>query len=92
MNVIFSHFSQDTPWCFFPDNVPTPGDLCKEFHWEAAGPGFTEEEYAVMFSNYEANLNIRGTGAIIAAPDAETPGGDYRCVAAAGQQQLETST
>ena len=72
-------FSQDTPWCFFPDNVPTPGDLCKEFHWEAAGPGFTEEEYAVMFSNYEANLNIRGTGAIIAAPDAETPGGDYRC-------------
>ena len=76
-------FSQDTPWCFFPDNVPTPGDLCKEFHWEAAGPGFTEEEYAVMFSNYEANLNIRGTGAIIAAPDAETPGGDYRCVAAA---------
>ena len=59
--------------------MPTPGDLCKEFHWEAAGPGFTEEEYAVMFSNYEANLNIRGTGAIIAAPDAETPGGDYRC-------------
>ena len=79
MNVIFFLFSQDTPWCFFPDNVPTPGDLCKEFHWEAAGPGFTEEEYAVMFSNYEANLNIRGTGAIIAAPDAETPGGDYRC-------------
>ena len=77
-NVIFFLFSQDTPWCFFPDNVPTPGDLCKEFHWEAAGPGFTEEEYAVMFSNYEANLNIRGTGAIIAAPDAETPGGDYR--------------
>ena len=63
--------------------MPTPGDLCKEFHWEAAGPGFTEEEYAVMFANYEANLNIRGTGAIIAAPDAETPGGDYRCGAAA---------
>ena len=28
-----------------------------------------------MYEKYEANLNIDGTGAIVAAPDLETPGG-----------------
>ena len=28
----------------------------------------------VMYAKYEANLNIDGTGAIVAAPDLETPG------------------
>ena len=27
-----------------------------------------------MYAKYEANLNIDGTGAIVAAPDLETPG------------------
>ena len=27
-----------------------------------------------MYEKYEANLNIDGTGAIVAAPDLETPG------------------
>ena len=73
--------SRGIPWCFYPDNVPNPGTICGDsnnYNWNAADPGFSDEEYAIMYANYEANLNIRGTGAIIAAPDAETPGGDYR--------------
>ena len=30
--------------------------------------------WQVMYEKYEANLNIDGTGAIVAAPDLETPG------------------
>ena len=30
-----------------------------------------------MYSNYEANLNIDGSGAVVAAPDQNTPGGSY---------------
>ena len=69
---------QDTPWCFYPDNVPNPCVGDNVYNWDAADPGFTEAEYQTMYANYEVNLNIRGTGAIIAAPDEETPGGDYR--------------
>ena len=55
---------------------PCDGDV---YNWVASDPGFTDAEYDIMYENYKVNLNIRGTGAIIAAPDAETPGGDYRC-------------
>ena len=71
---------QGIPWCFYPDNVPNPCVGDNVYNWEAADPGFTEAEYQTMYTNYEANLNIRGTGAIIAAPDEETPGGDYRYI------------
>lgn len=30
-----------------------------------------------MTKNFEANLNIQGSGAIVAAPDHNTPGGNY---------------
>merc|ERR1711892_939581 len=71
---------RDTPWCFYGTDQPSPDDYCKPemFNWEASDPGFSDSEYQTMYAKYEANLNIRGTGAIIAAPDAETPGGDYR--------------
>ena len=64
----------------YPDNVPNPCVGDNVYNWDAADPGFTEAEYQTMYANYEVNLNIRGTGAIIAAPDEETPGGDYRYV------------
>ena len=54
---------------------PCDGDV---YNWGAGDTGFSQAEYDTMYQNYKANLNIRGTGAIIAAPDAETPGGDYR--------------
>ena len=68
------------PWCFYPDNVPNPCVGEDVYNWNAENPGFSDEEYNIMYENYKVNLNIRGTGAIIAAPDAETPGGDYRSV------------
>jgi len=54
---------------------PCEGDV---YNWAASDPSFTDADYDIMYENYKVNLNIRGTGAIIAAPDAETPGGDYR--------------
>ena len=49
---------RDTPWCFYPDNVPNPclGDV---YNWNADSPGFSDEEYNTMYANYESNLNIR---------------------------------
>jgi len=75
--------SSDTkgiPWCFYPSDMTHPPDPCEGdvYNWVASDPGFTDAEYDIMYENYKVNLNIRGTGAIIAAPDAETPGGDYR--------------
>ena len=29
------------------------------YNWNAESPGFTDEEYAKMYANYESNLNIR---------------------------------
>merc|ERR1712123_55321 len=70
---------RDTPWCFYGTDQPSPDDYCKPemFNWEASDPGFSDSEYQTMYAKYEANLNIDGTGAIVAAPDHETPGGDY---------------
>jgi len=62
------------PWCFYGSDHP---DSCKEFLWEADGPGFTREFYDTMFENYRANLNVEDCGAVVAAPDKNTPGGSY---------------
>ena len=62
------------PWCFYGADHPDP---CKEFNWEADGPGFTKEFYDIMYENYRANLDVEGCGAVVAAPDKETPGGSY---------------
>ena len=62
------------PWCFFPSDHPDP---CKEFIWEADGPGFTKEFYDIMYEKYHANLNVEDCGAVVAAPDKDTPGGSY---------------
>jgi glucoamylase len=65
---------RDTPWCFFPSDHPNP---CSDINWGGSGPGFTQDFYNIMYSNYEANLNIDGSGAVVAAPDQNTPGGSY---------------
>jgi len=62
------------PWCFQNTDYEDP---CGSFIWTEAGPGFTEEFYNTMFENYRANLNIDGSGAVVAAPDQNTPGGSY---------------
>merc|ERR1711909_138944 len=73
---------KDTPWCFYPDGDgpgPTdgPGGDCSSYNWNADGPGFTDDFYNTMFENYRANLNVEGCGAVVAAPDGNTPGGSY---------------
>merc|ERR1719260_332297 len=73
------NLTKGTPWCFYGSDQEPPPDPCAGdvFNWVASDPGFTDEIYQVMYAKYEANLNIDGTGAIVAAPDLETPGGSY---------------
>jgi len=67
---------KDTPWCYFkqgysacnPSLSFTPGP---------GGYGFTDEFYQEMFGLYENQLNINGSGAVAAALDHHTPGGNY---------------
>lgn len=67
-----------TPWCFFPDNVATlPPNGCDALTWTADGQPIDDAMYAVMYAKYAANLNVEGCGAVVAAPDNDTPGGDY---------------
>jgi len=66
--------TKDTPWCFHPSNEENP---CDKVNWNGMDAGFTQEYYDKMYNNYLANLNIDGSGAIVAAPDTETPGGSY---------------
>jgi len=69
---------KDTPWCFYPDgDGPSPGGDCGSYNWNADGPGFPDSFYNTMFENYRANLNVEGCGAVVAAPDGDTPGGSY---------------
>ena len=72
---------KDTPWCFHPGSGPTPppkptGD-CGTYDWSATSPGFTSEFETNMLNLYLKNLNIQGSGAVVAAPDHNTPGGSY---------------
>ena len=65
----------DTPWCFYPDGGA--GGDCSDYNLVAEGPGFTEEFYQRMYQNYRDNLNVEDCGAVVAAPDDNTPGGSY---------------
>jgi glucoamylase len=67
---------EGTPWCYYKQGysacVPslsfTPGP---------GGYGFTDEFHQEMLGLYENQLNINGSGAVAAALDHGTPGGDY---------------
>jgi len=72
-----SNTEKDTPWCFYPDGGGGGDGDCDNFNWEASGPGFTDAFYDTMMANYRANLNVEGCGAVVAAPDGNTPGGSY---------------
>ena len=66
---------RDTPWCFYPDGGGGGDDDCDDYNWVADGPGFTDEFFATMKENYRANLDVEDSGAVVAAPDGDTPGG-----------------
>ena len=64
----------DTPWCYYKKDA----NLCSAApSWNATDPGFTDDFIAEMVKNFEANLNIQGSGAVVAAPDYNTPAGSY---------------
>ena len=69
---------RDVPWCFYPSGYTRPPSVCDDLTFAgAADPGFTQAFYDNIYARYEANLNIEGSGAVVAAPDTETPGGSY---------------
>lgn len=68
---------RDTPWCFYPDGGGGGDGDCDNYNWVADGPGFTDEFFATMKENYRANLDVEDSGAVVAAPDGDTPGGSY---------------
>jgi len=61
------------PWCYFSDKKVKQCSF-------AASPQvpFSDQEMREVQSYFEANLDIQGTGMVVAAPDHNTgPGGDY---------------
>eukprot|EP01064_Diplonema_japonicum_P019245 TRINITY_DN2793_c0_g1_i2.p1 TRINITY_DN2793_c0_g1~~TRINITY_DN2793_c0_g1_i2.p1 ORF type:complete len:514 (+),score=174.76 TRINITY_DN2793_c0_g1_i2:80-1543(+) len=62
--------SQD-PWCFFPAGV----DACGELKMTASGTGFTPGFISEMKNNFRKNLNIDGSGGVVASPDTMVNGG-----------------
>jgi len=74
-----SDSTRDIPWCFYDSDTTRPPNLCDDgMIWSGApDAGFTQEYYDIMYDYYLANLNIDGSGAVVAAPDGETPGGSY---------------
>ena len=74
--VLVENGTRGIPWCFHSTDDENPcGD--EAVNWGGTDPGFTDEYYNIMYGLYEANLNIDGSGAVVAAPDQETPGGSY---------------
>lgn len=65
---------KDTPWCFKPAGSV---DSCKNFNFVADNAGFTDDFYNKMYENFTNNLNVDGSGAVVAARDPNTPGGSY---------------
>ena len=58
------------PWCFYPGGGGPGGD-CAQLNWAAPeeGPGFPPDFQQLLWNNFKANLNVEGSGAVVAAPD-----------------------
>ena len=62
------------PWCFFKKgDAPT----CPLGYNSTGEAPFSAEEVATMRSYFLKNINVDGSGAVVAAPDYNTPGGSY---------------
>lgn len=69
------------PWCFYkagyspaPTPAPTP---CFVFQNSTEVSPFSDAEVATFRELFEANINMEQSGAVVAAPDLNTPGGSY---------------
>uniref|UniRef100_A0A7S4LNP1 glucan 1,4-alpha-glucosidase n=1 Tax=Oxyrrhis marina TaxID=2969 RepID=A0A7S4LNP1_OXYMA len=72
------------PWCYYkggspgPSPGPSPAPSSCPLKYESKGAPFSEAEMSKISGYYDANLDISGSGAVVAAPDHDTgPGGDY---------------
>lgn len=61
------------PWCF---KKSSDIQSCPLSYNSSSAP-FSDEEVATMMKFFRANINIDGSGAVVAAPDYNTPGGSY---------------
>lgn len=61
------------PWCFYQSD----STVCKTFNWKSNGMGFDGKWFEGMNAKYNEQLDVQGCGAVVAAPDHSTPGGDY---------------
>jgi len=63
------------PWCFSPGGASFVQCSLK---YASVGAPFSDEEVEKVRSYFLANIDIQGSGAVVAAPDHNTgPGGDY---------------
>jgi len=73
----------NAPWCFYsshgpqPSPAPAPASQCV-LKYESTGAPFSDAEVEEIRAFFLANVDIQGSGAVVAAPDHNTgPGGDY---------------
>ena len=62
------------PWCFFKKGQQPSCPLT----YTSKGAPFSASEVTTMRSYFLKNINIDGSGAVVAAPDYNTPGGSCR--------------
>jgi len=65
---------KDTPWCFYKSDRP---DECKNVTWTATEPGFDDSFLEKVQKGFLNNINVEGSGAVVASRDTGTPGGSY---------------
>ena len=53
------------------------GQACQEFNWVASDAGLDSAFLDTIYGNYESQFDWLDKGAVVAAPDNDTPGGDY---------------
>jgi glucoamylase len=63
------------PWCFYSKG-DEPGS-CFVFQNSTDTAPFSDSEVAAFQTNFLANVNVESVGAVVAAPDHDTPGGNY---------------
>lgn len=75
----------DTPWCFFDtgdddsvdDDTSSTCFLLDGSEAVADSPPFDDSMMALFKANFLSQIDIDDVGAVVAAPDHDTPGGDY---------------
>jgi len=65
--------SNGAPWCYHKKGDITTCPLA----YESKDAPFSDDEVSTMRKFFLANINIDGSGAVVAAPDYNTPGGSY---------------